>query len=134
MTKDHLHRFVFFLPSMVYYALIFFLSSKSYQIKMNIVFFDKMIHLIEYTVLGLLLSLGFFALKTSFKSRFILIFISGSVLAGLDEIHQCFVPLRSMEVLDFAADVTGIILGFFIFGGFNNLMQHSHKKSEWMNF
>lgn len=108
-------KFLFFLPSAFYYALIFFLSSKNYQVKVDILFFDKIIHLIEFAGLGFLLSLGFFMFNLSFRSKFFLVATSGIILAILDEIHQFFVPLRSMEAWDLAADVAGIVLGFFVF-------------------
>jgi len=113
--RNKLYKLLLFLPSLFYYSLIFFLSSKSYQVNIEIFFFDKGIHIIEFGVLGFLLSLGFFTFSLSFKNKFILVFTIGSLLAVLDEIHQFFVPMRTMEAFDLAADILGIGLGFFIF-------------------
>jgi len=113
--RNKLYKLLLFLPSLFYYSLIFFLSSKSYQVNIEIFFFDKGIHIIEFGVLGFLLSLGIFNFSLSFKNKFILVFTIGSFLAVLDEIHQFFVPMRTMEAFDLAADILGIGLGFFIF-------------------
>ncbi len=112
---NYMKKLIYFLPSFGYYAIIFFLSSRSYKLKVGILFFDKFMHLIEFAVLGFLLSLGFFLLKTSFKRKFAWVFCIGSFLAGLDELHQFFVPSRTMDALDIAADIAGIIAGFFAF-------------------
>jgi VanZ family protein len=111
-------KLFFFFPSLFYYALIFFFSSKSYPVEADVFLFDKMIHFIEFGVLGFLLSLGFFVFKDSFKSNFFLVFSIGSILAVLDEIHQFFIPLRTLEVFDMAADILGVGVGFFIFAYF----------------
>lgn len=36
-----------------------------------------------------------------------------------DEVHQCFVPMRSCEVWDWAADLLGSVAGVFIYATFN---------------
>jgi len=125
--KRHMKKLIFFLPSLVYYAVIFFLSSRSYEVKVDIPLLDKFLHLIEFAVLGFFLSLGFYLLKTSFKRKFFWVFCIGSLLAVLDELHQFFVPYRTMDALDMAADVTGIIAGFFAFALI-------YKKIRWIYF
>ncbi|MFO7979482.1 MAG: VanZ family protein [Candidatus Aminicenantes bacterium] len=125
--RHKIYKLLFFLPSLFYYSLIFFLSSKSYQVNIEIFFFDKVIHFIEFGVLGFLLSLGFFTFSISSKKKFIFVFTIGTLLAVLDEIHQFFVPLRTLEILDLAADILGIGLGFFIFNYF-------YKKDKWLPF
>jgi VanZ family protein len=126
-VKPNMKKLILFLPSLVYYALIFILSSRSYQVKVEILFFDKLIHLVEFAVLGFLLSLGFFVFKTSFKCKFIWVFCAGSLLAVLDEFHQFFVPYRTMDALDMAADIAGIAAGFFVFVLF-------YRKVKWIHF
>ena len=39
-------RVLFFTPAVLYYALIFFLSSKSYEVDVDIPFLDKGIHVV----------------------------------------------------------------------------------------
>lgn len=127
MMRRKISKFLFFLPSLFYYSLIFFLSSKSYQVNIDIFLLDKVIHFIEFGVLGFLLCLGFFAFDPSIKKNCIWILSTGSLLALLDEIHQFFVPLRAIEVLDLVADVMGIGVGFFIFILF-------YRKRKWFHF
>jgi len=125
--KIKIPKFIFFLPSLFYYALIFFLSSKSYHVNVDVLYFDKIIHFFEFGILGFLLSLGFFVFNTSLRNKFVLVFFTASILAVLDEVHQLFVPLRIMEVLDLAADLVGIIVGFFVFVCF-------YKRNKWIRY
>jgi VanZ family protein len=109
-------KVIFFLPAFLYYSLIFFLSSRSVNLKPYIPFMDKVIHLMEFAVLGFLLSFGFFlSLKYRLKVKVYMTFLSGALLGALDEFHQYFVPARSTEILDWVADSLGIILGLLIF-------------------
>jgi len=125
--RFNISKFLFFIPSLFYYALIFFLSSKSYGVKTDIFLFDKTIHLIEFGILGFLLCWGFFVINNSTRKNFIWVLSTGSILAFLDEIHQYFVPLRTMEALDIAADIIGIGVGFFIF-------VYLYRKISWFRF
>lgn len=107
---------LYFLPTALYYALIFFLSSRSYQIEVHTPFFDKAVHILEFAVLGLLLSFGFFkSLQSSLKAKSLLAFCCGLLLGLLDEAHQSFVPLRQFEILDLVADGTGILIGLLAY-------------------
>jgi len=107
---------LFFIPTVFYYALIFFFSSRSYQVKIDILFLDKAVHLVEFSLLGFLLAFGFFlSLSSTFWTKAVLAFTTGLLLAGLDELHQYFVPLRSFELLDLAADTVGILSGLVIY-------------------
>lgn len=76
--------------------------------------------MVEFGILGFLLCWGFFTVNASIRKKFILVFSTGSILALLDEIHQFFVPQRTLEILDLAADIIGIGAGFFIFVYFYN--------------
>jgi VanZ family protein len=109
-------KVLFFLPAFLYYSLIFYFSSRSISLKANIPFMDKAIHLIEFSVLGFLLSFGcFLSLKYSSKVKAYMTFLSGTLLGALDELHQYFVPGRSTEILDWIADALGVLLGLLIF-------------------
>jgi VanZ family protein len=109
-------KLFFFVPSAVYYAFIFFLSSRSFKVKPEIPFLDKGVHLVEFALLGLFLSLGYFKnLKSAFVLRAVLTVLSGIILAALDEGHQYFVPGRSTEILDLVADTVGICAGLFVY-------------------
>ncbi|MDO8549196.1 MAG: VanZ family protein [Ignavibacteria bacterium] len=74
---------------------------------------DKIMHFIAYFGLGILLNLTLMFqnkyVNLKKKNWFNTIFI-GSVYAALDEFHQYFIPVRSMEFLDFVADFFGLVL------------------------
>ena len=102
-----------------YLALIFIASSiPGEEIpKMGFEFSDKLIHAIVYLILFLLF---FYSLK--YQSKSVKLRNNALTFAGLfsalygitDEIHQMFVPMRSCEIEDWLADVTGILIGMLI--------------------
>jgi VanZ family protein len=111
-------KILLFLPAILYYALIFLLSSMSFILEgqISIPFLDKGIHLVEFGLLGFFLSLGYFlSLKSSLRIKSSLTLASGIMLGCLDEIHQYFVPNRSFEVMDMVADSIGILIGLVAF-------------------
>jgi len=109
-------KVLFFVPAFLYYTLIIFLSSRSYQLKVDILFFDKIVHLLEFAILGFLLSFGYIiSLNSPLRIKATSTFLTGILLGVLDEIHQYFVPRRSTDILDWVADVAGVLAGLFIF-------------------
>lgn len=108
-------RILFFLPAGLYYGLIFFLSSQSFEVEVEVSFLDKGVHFLEFAVLGVFLAFGFFlGLESTLRVKSVFTVVTGFLLAGLDELHQYFVPLRSMEALDLVADAAGILCGLGI--------------------
>ncbi len=69
-------------------------------------FQDKVFHVIEFAVVGLALS----ANRDLFGRRhpWIAMAAAGLAWAGLDEVHQSWVPGRDCSTLDFAADALGL--------------------------
>jgi len=117
-------KILFFTPAAFYYVFIFYLSSRSYKIKIDILFFDKGIHLVEFAFLGFLLSFGYFmSLKSSLRIKAVFTFSSGILLGSLDEIHQYFVPRRTSEILDVIADAIGILIGLFVYFYFSRTVK-----------
>jgi VanZ family protein len=111
-----MRKVLFFVPAILYYALIFILSSLRVKGQVSIPFFDKGLHLVEFALLGFLLSLGFFlGFGSSVRVKSVLTLAIGILLGCLDEIHQYFVPERSFEVLDMVADSIGILIGLTAF-------------------
>ena len=109
-------KILFFTPTALYYTFIFYLSSRSNYIKIDVLFFDKVIHIVEFAVLGFLLSFGYFmSLKSPLMVKAVLIICSGILLGGLDEFHQYFIPLRSVEFFDIIADAIGILTGLLLY-------------------
>ena len=102
----------YWLPPFLYAALIFFLSSLPGK-KYPYPFFsaDKLLHAVEYAVLGYLvaraLGYGLHEGKILFIRSFAV-----CVLYGIsDELHQWFVPYRVVSVMDILADSAGSVLG-----------------------
>jgi VanZ family protein len=117
-------KILFFAPASLYYAFIFYLSSRSHDIKIDILFFDKVIHIVEFAFLGLLLSFGYFmSLKSPLMVKAVLTICSGILLGGLDEFHQYFIPRRSVEFFDVIADAIGILIGLFLYHYFSRTVK-----------
>lgn len=105
-----------FLPAALYYGLIFFLSSRRLKLDVSLPNFDKLAHGAAYWLLGFLLAFGFFKLlRLSLKTKQGGVILTGVILGILDEIHQIFVPGRTPDPLDVAADAVGIVLGLILF-------------------
>ena len=106
-----MNRFIrYWVPVILYAGLIFTVSSFPLPPpKVEIPFIDKLIHLIEYGILGFLF---YRALRVSrlVKQVFILAIIFSILYALSDEIHQFFVPGREFDFWDLAADSLGIVL------------------------
>lgn len=95
----------------MYMALIFFLSSAPppQAARTVPVYFDiKIIHIVEYGVLNLLV---YWALAKTWDIGYIwkaVFSVATAVLYGLtDELHQVFVPGRSGQLVDIAANFLG---------------------------
>lgn len=105
-----------FLPAALYYGLIFFVSSRPLKLDVSLPNFDKLAHGAAYGLLGFLLAFGFFKLlRFSLKTKQGGVILTGVILGILDEIHQIFVPGRTPDPLDVAADAVGIVLGLILF-------------------
>ena len=109
-------KILFFLPAILCYLLIFILSSIRFQVEAGIPSLDKVFHLVEFILLGFLLSFGYFlSLEASPRTKSAWVMISGILLGGMIEIYQYFLPTRSFEILDLVADSLGILIGLFLF-------------------
>ena len=74
----------------------------------------KLAHFIEYMTVGLL-SFGIAAMWIqSTEKSFLMIVIQLIISAGLDEIHQYFVPGRASSVKDVMLDTAGGIMGIIL--------------------
>ncbi len=108
-------RFAYYwLPILLYCLLIFIQSSfPASEHVPDFDFSDKLLHVGAYAVLGFLLYRAFSAMDNGATiARLMVLSILLSTLYGAsDEIHQYFVPSRSAEFLDFAADTIGGTLG-----------------------
>ena len=97
-------------------GLIFYLSSQSHPALPELMLrWDKITHLFEYAVLGLLLIR---ALNKEYPERNFLslkfIALAAAVIYGAsDEFHQRFVPGRNSCLADWTVDSAGAFLGSF---------------------
>ncbi|MDF0643278.1 MAG: VanZ family protein [Nitrospira sp.] len=105
-------------PVIGYAALIFYFSSQSHpeeqlpQFLMQEVS-DKLLHAVEYAVLGVLCYRGFrWAAGPAAARRAVLLSIAlVSAYAMTDELHQFFVPSREASSWDWVADTIGAAIG-----------------------
>jgi len=104
--------------SLSYLAIIFFLSTlPNPTLSHRIVGGGFFLHLIEYGVLGFLLSWAF--LNSGIEKRLLLyVFLAGLLYGATDELHQYFVPQRTSSLLDVTADGLGSLLGALSFRRF----------------
>ena len=103
-------------PVCGYAGLIFFLSAQSHpetHVPFVVHFSDKVLHAVEYAVLG---ALCYRAIRgsghDSWNRQAIPAAILLASLYGIsDEVHQAFVPFRDSSWLDWLADTVGAALG-----------------------
>ena len=74
---------------------------------------DKLAHFGEYFIFGWLVARSFEGLGWSGAKLFGWTLLFGALLGGLDELYQGFVPGREQDILDWTADVTGVICGWY---------------------
>jgi VanZ family protein len=118
MNKNRLLKWIYFGgPALAYAALIFFLSSLSkFPEEVPSFFgFDKMVHFVEYFVLGFLLYRWFATVdQFSGKSRVLIAtMVVGIIYAFTDEWHQAFVPGRDSSFWDVLFDSSGVFAASF---------------------
>lgn len=74
---------------------------------------DKVIHVGLYGVLGVLLARG--RTRSGGTWPHAVFVLLGALYGVADELHQGFVPGRSVSLFDWFADVTGVLLGYTVF-------------------
>ena len=106
-------------PVVAYAGLIFFVSGLSHPEESFPSFLegvsDKLLHTIEYVVLGALCCRAFREGAGAWATRYSLgLAILASTGYGIsDELHQALVPDRTLEGVDMLADLLGSSLGAF---------------------
>ncbi|MET0342069.1 MAG: VanZ family protein [Polyangiales bacterium] len=103
---------VAWLPVVAYTLLIWWLSSQvlEFQIIEQVPLQDKGVHFLEYGAMGFFIA---HAVSTTWPRRgaaSVLVSVIMTAATGLlDELHQAFVPGRSSDLVDLAADVAGAL-------------------------
>ena len=103
----------YWLPLLAYVALIFTLSAQPHlSPPMHFQNADKVCHLGEYGVLGLLLFRLVRAMHWARRRDVaaLLVLAIGMAIGGMDERFQSIIPGRSCDVLDWLADSLGVAL------------------------
>ena len=107
----------FWFPVLLYVTLIFTVSSiPNLKIPNFPGLSDKLVHATEYGILGFLMvrALRGTTLASSVPAALVtLLFGLGVGLA--DELYQAYVPGRSSDPLDFAADASGLAVSMILF-------------------
>jgi len=113
------YYFFYWIPVYLYAALIFYISSRADLSPLVEPFFkhtDKILHIFEFGFLCFLIIRALAASIKNFSTKQIychaLIF---SIIYGImDEVHQSFVPGRTMTIPDIIADIIGCVAIIFI--------------------
>ena len=106
----------YWLPLFAYCGLIFLLSSSSKPLLMGSLFWGgKLLHTVEYAILGFLAARAIFSLNLRSSDGFVFaLSVIFCVFYGLsDEIHQSFTPGRSTDLGDAMADGLGVESSLF---------------------
>ena len=108
----------YWMPVALYAGAIFYLSAQSHPEEQLPSFLlkevsDKVLHTVEYAVLGALCYRAFrWGLNGQVAARALIIAIVAASLYGVtDEVHQLFVPFRESSWLDWLADTIGAVIG-----------------------
>lgn len=112
---------LYWLPVLAYAGVIFYISSMPHIPGPDIRELDRIdpeklvLHLLEYSVLGLLLFRAFVntGSSTTTKRALVLATMVGFLYGVTDEAHQYFVPYRTPSLGDAIADGIGSFLGAF---------------------
>jgi VanZ family protein len=93
---------------------------------------DKAVHALLYMNFGLLINLTLRASNNSVLKNHpgIMALFIGSLYGISDEIHQIFVPYRSPDIMDFAANFTGLLIAQVIIIIYYSLRKSSRKSGK----
>ena len=72
---------------------------------------DKLIHMGEYTILGLLVSRAMVFRVPARGQVFLFTFLIAGAFGALDEFYQTLIPGRDSSYGDWVADIVGVALG-----------------------
>lgn len=82
------------------------------EVKINIPYFDKLIHFLMFYGLGLLIR----AIEYKEIKSFYLIIVISVLYAGIIEIIQAnYIPVRSGDFFDFLSDLTGLLIALITY-------------------
>lgn len=106
-----MRRLLSWLPAAAWAATLFWLSSRPTLPGPEIPYFDKVAHFGAYALLGALLAWG----ADRSRAPLAVAVVLGLLYGASDEIHQMYVPGRSPDALDWAADAAGVATACFLY-------------------
>jgi len=111
-------------PAVLYAILIFIVSAIPGQELPQLPFisFDKVVHTIEFGLLGILVFRAFRFPRPVSKPYLATVFLCVGIAAS-DELHQLFVPGRYASMADFLCDAIGVIV-------FTGISAFIHRKAS----
>ncbi len=123
--------YIVYLPLVIYWIVIFILTSLPIDIAININVSDKIEHFGAYGVLSFLLyfTLSFqkkIPLFKEFPATFTLVL--ASIYGMIDELHQLLVPGRVADIKDWTADFLGSLLAVLIAKYIINVLKNNELK------
>jgi len=99
----------------LYMGAIFFFSAQSeLSVPYGFSRVNFLLHMVEYSVLGFLLSWAFVN-SGVVRKLVLLVFLGGLFYGVTDELHQYFVPERNSSPIDVIADGVGCLIGAYSF-------------------
>lgn len=126
-------RALLFLPAVFYMGLIFYLSGRPASPALHLwpIFFGiKLVHLLEYGLLGALWLFAFHRGSPLTPGIIRIATWSIVVLWGIsDEIHQSFIPERTAKGMDIAADVMAVTFAIIIDILYHRFASAAKKKA-----
>jgi VanZ family protein len=111
------HKYLINIPLIVYWLILFVLTTLPGNEAINIGVNDKIEHFGAYGLLTVILYLNlFFQDKYSLLKKYPATFslLVASLYGMVDELHQIFVPGRTADIRDWLADFVGSVLAVLI--------------------
>jgi VanZ family protein len=109
----------YWLPAALCAAAVLFLGSRpNLKPPVSFPFVDKLLHMSEYGVLGILLTRAVRASWDAATPAALAALCLGVAIGTADEVHQAQVPGRSSDAFDLLADTAGLALAPFAMRAF----------------
>ena len=120
------HKIINFLTISFVSLMIIGSSLKGTSIPKSYIFtLDKLIHIVEYFIFGVLL---YFSIVGSAKYSIILSLILGTFYSFIDELYQSTVYARDASGFDVIADIIGLILSVFFVKLYANSIENDKEN------
>ena len=119
-----------YIPLAIYWLILFTATSLPAYDLPRLGLSDKLQHFGAFLILAVLLNLALLYQRKSrflFENAIIATIIICLLYAGLDELHQMFIPGRFAELLDWVADGSGVIFGVFLVYFLKNKLNYNFE-------